>query len=242
MVVTRRHFNQALLAVPILAIGSEAEAATADIVVTCDTTLGPPTRAAAVLYLQQVGVQVRVFPTGPGLVLPQLVHGIQNDVVFTQLNIGLESVQSGLIAAGGLQGGWRNRLVIAAPRGAGPAAVRGRIAASDPTPAADMDGPAIVRALNLGQTAILGVIDTDEVVFLLARGDADAGLLHMTDIHASAGLEVVQMVPDSVAQPIDYTVAVTTLSRRPNPQAFVDYLLSPPGQAVLEAQGIEARP
>ena len=240
MAVTRRRFNQALLSVPVLAIGGEAEAATTDIVLSCDTTLGPPMRAAAALYRQQMGVQVRVFPTGPGLILPQLVHGIQNDVVFTQRSVGIDAMQAGLIGAGALQGGWHNRLVIAAPQGAGSAATRGRIAVSDPTPAADMDGPAIIRALSLEQTAIRGVIDTDEVAFLLARGEADAGLLHMTDIHASAGLEVVQMVPDSVAPPIDYTVAVTTLSRRPNPQAFVDFLLSPPGRAALEAQGLEA--
>ena len=36
----------------------------------CDTTLGPPMRAAAALYLQRTGVRDRVFATGPGLVLP----------------------------------------------------------------------------------------------------------------------------------------------------------------------------
>jgi molybdate transport system substrate-binding protein len=239
MAVTRRRFNQALLALPVFA-AREAEAATTDIVLTCDTTLGPSMRVAAALYRQQMGVQVCVFPTGPGLVLPQLLRGIQNDVVFTQRSIGMEAMGAGLIGVGALQGDWRNRLVIAVPQGAGPAAPKGRIAVSDPTPAGDMDGPAIVEALNLGQIAILGVIDTDEVAFLLARGEVDAGLLHTTDIHASADLEVVQTVPESVAPPIDYTVAVTTLSRRPNPQAFVDFLLSPPGQAALEAQGLEA--
>jgi molybdate transport system substrate-binding protein len=240
MTVARRQFNQALLALPALAVAGEAESATTDIVLTCDTTLGPPMRAAAALFRQQMGVHVRVFPTGPGLILPQLAHGIQNDVVFTQCRVGIEAMQAGLIGAEVLQGGWRNRLVIAVPRGAGLAATRGRIAVSDPTPAADMDGPAIVQALNLGQTAVLGVIDTDEVAFLLARGEADAGLMHMTDVHAGADLEVERIVPESVAPPIDYTVAVTTLSRRPNPQAFVDFLLSPPGQAALKAQGLEA--
>jgi molybdate transport system substrate-binding protein len=197
-------------------------------------------RAAATAYLRQTGVRVRVFPTGPGLVLPQLAHGIQSDVVCTGRDVAVGAMQAGLIGAGALQGEWRNRLVIAAPRGAGPAAARGRIAVSDPTPAADMDGPAIVQALNLGQTAVLGVIDTDEVAFLLARGEADAGLLHMTDVHANANLEVVRGVPDGVAPPIAYAVAVTKLSTRPNPQAFVDFLLSSAGRTVLKAQGLEA--
>ena len=35
----------------------------------------------------RTGVRVRVFPTGPVLVLPQLAHGIQNDVVCIQQGI-----------------------------------------------------------------------------------------------------------------------------------------------------------
>jgi len=240
MVVTRRRLAKALLVLPVLAVASKAEAATTDIVLTCDTALGSPMRAAADQYLQETGIRVRVFPTGPGLVLPQLLHGIQNDVVCTQRDVAAKAVQAGLIDSEALQGEWRNRLVIAASRGAGLAAARGRVAVSDPTPAADMDGPAIVQAMNLGQTAILGVIDTDEVAFLLSRGQADAGLLHMTDVQANPGLEVIQVIPDGVAPPITYVIAVTKLSVRPNPRAFVDFLLSPPGKTVLEAQGLEA--
>ena len=240
MIVTRRRLAQVLLALPVLAVTSKAEASTTDIVLTCDTTLGPPMRAAAQVYLRQTGIRVRVFPTGPGLVLSQLEHGIQNDVVCTQRDVAAKAVQAGLIDSEALQGEWRNRLVIAAFRGAGLAAARGRVAVSDPTPAADMDGPAIVQAMNLRQTAILGVIDTDEVAFLLSRGQADAGLLHMTDVYANPGLEVIQVIPDGVAPPITYAIAVTKLSVRPNPRAFVDFLLSPPGKTVLKVQGLEA--
>lgn len=102
-----------------------------------------------------------------------------------------------------------------------------------------MDGSAIIQALNLGQTAVLGVIDTDEVAFLLSRGEADAGLLLLTDIYANLGLEAVRIVPDGVAPAITYAIAVTRLSRRPNPQAFIDFLLSPPGRTVLKMQGLE---
>jgi molybdate transport system substrate-binding protein len=239
MMLARRRLGAALLTLPILVAASEAEAATTDIVLTCDTMLGSPMRAAAAIYLQRTGVRVRVFPTGPGLVLPQLAHGIQNDVVCTRQDVAAKAMRADLIGSGALQGEWRNRLVIAAPRGAGPAATRGRVAVCDPTPGSDMDGPAIIQALNLGQTAVLGVIDTDEVAFLLSRGEADAGLLHLTDIYANLGLEAVRIVPDGVAPAITYAIAVTRLSRRPNPQAFIDFLLSPPGRTVLKMQGLE---
>ncbi|WP_407531110.1 substrate-binding domain-containing protein, partial [Methylobacterium oryzisoli] len=145
---------------------------------------------------------------------------------------------AGLIA-GEAAGAWRNRFVLAARGGAGEAALTGRIAVPDPTPAADADGPALIRALGLGEDKILGVLDTDEVAFLLARGEASAGLLHAGDLASRPGLETIRPVPESVAPPVVYRVAVTTLARRPNPRAFVDFLISPEGAAALTAHSLE---
>ena len=129
--------------------------------------------------------------------------------------------------------------MIARRKDGGAAAAKGRIAASDPTPASDMDGPSIVKGLDLGQSAVLGVIDTDEVVFLLLRGDVEAGLLHTTDVRSNADLEVVSVVPDGAAPPVVYTIAVTKLARRPDPQAFAAFLVSPEGTALMREQGLE---
>ena len=138
-----------------------------------------------------------------------------------------------------MAGQWRNRLVIARRTGATASVVTGRIAVADATPGSDMDGPAILRNLKLGQGGVSGVIDTDEVAFLLLRGQVDAGLLHMTDIHANPGLEVIAAVPDSAAPPILYSIAVTKLSRRPHPEAFIAALTAPDGAAVLQTAGLE---
>lgn len=104
MMLARRRLGAALLTLPILVAASEAEAATTDIVLTCDTMLGSPMRAAAAIYLQRTGVRVRVFPTGPGLVLPQLAHGIQNDVVCTRQDVAAKAMRADLIGSGTLQG------------------------------------------------------------------------------------------------------------------------------------------
>ena len=215
--------------------------------------------AAAARFRERAGVRVVVFPTPPGLVLPQLSRQIQNDLIYVRRPVGEAAMQAGLVAQDGLRGGWRNRLVIAARQGgahqgaahqgaahqgaahqgeAG-AALKGRIAVSDATPGSDMDGPAIVHALGLGQAGIAGVIDTDEVAFLLLRGEVEAGLLHMTDIRAHSGLAVLRAVPDEVAPPIDYAIAVTKLAARPNPGAFIDFILSAEGQTVMRARGLE---
>jgi molybdate transport system substrate-binding protein len=241
MIIERRRVLQASAVLPLAAMASAAKAATTDIVLNCDTALAPVMTAAASRFYQRSSVRVRVFATGPGLILPQLARQIQNDLICTRRDAMDAAVSSGLVAAGASRGAWRNRLVIGTRAGAGPAAVQGRIAVSDPTPASDMDGPAIIDGLGLGQAAVLGVIDTDEVAFLLLRGQADAGLLHLTDIHANPGLAILRTVPDgAAAPPITYSIAVTKLARRPAPQAFVAFLMAPEGGAVLRSFGLEA--
>jgi molybdate transport system substrate-binding protein len=239
MAFNRRTLLRALPALPVIAAATAANAATTDLVLTCDTTLAGPMTAAADRFYQQSRVRVRVFPTGPGLVLPQLERQIQNDLIFTRRGVAESAMQANLIAPNGLRGAWLNRLVLAGQRGSGARPTPARIAASDPTPASDMDGPAIIQALGLTQATVLGVIDTDEVAYLLLRGQVDAGLLHMTDIQANPALEVLRSVPNEIAPPIAYTAAVTKLAWRPDPQAFVDFLLTPDAAAVLRSAGLE---
>ena len=56
-----------------------------DRAVNCDTTLAPALRKVVDAYKARFGGHVFVFPTGPGLILPQLVRDIQNDIVVTQV-------------------------------------------------------------------------------------------------------------------------------------------------------------
>jgi molybdate transport system substrate-binding protein len=239
MNMERRHLLRAVPVLPLVAIGRPAGAATTDLILNCDTTLGPAMTIAAARFFRKANVRVRVFPTGPGLILPQLAREVQNDLVCTAKSACGAAIRTNLIAPDAPRGAWRNRLVIAGRQGSGPDALKGRIAVSDATPASDMDGPAIVQALALGQSAILGVIDTDEVAFLLREATADAGLLHMTDIKANPELQVLHVVPDDAAPAITYAIAVTKLARRPDPQAFVEFLMTPEAAVVLQAQGLE---
>jgi molybdate transport system substrate-binding protein len=244
MFMRRRHVLQAAPALPLAVVATGAHAATTDLVLNCDPALVPPMTKAADRCFRSTGVRVRIFPTGPGLLLPQLERVIQNDLICTDARTIAAAVQAGLVAADAPGGAWRNPLVIAgrADAGAGVgAAAKGRIAVSDPTPGSDMDGPAILQRLSLGQSAVLGGIDTDEVAFLVLRGDAEAGLLHATDVRAHPELTVLARVPDDVAAPVVCSVAVTKLARRPDPQAFAAFLVSPEGTAMLREQGLETQ-
>ncbi|WP_018259493.1 substrate-binding domain-containing protein [Methylobacterium sp. WSM2598] len=237
-----------LLSLPLLSLAAAkpqskpqspgGEVTTTDLVLNCDTALGPVLARAAERFRSVSGVTVRVFPTSPGLLVPQLARKVQNDLLVTQDGIVAQAAAAGLID-GAPVGAWRNRLVVAARKGAAADALRGRIAVCDPTPAADMDGPGILRALQLGERSVVGVLDTDEVLDLVLRGEAEAGLLHASDLAQRPALEVIRPVPERVAPPITYRAAVTRLARRPNPRAFLDFLTSPAGSGALAAQGLE---
>jgi ABC-type molybdate transport system substrate-binding protein len=83
------------------------------------------------------------------------------------------------------------------------------------------------------------VIDTAAVAWTLTTGGARQGLLHQTEVTADERLRAVALVPDSVWPPILYAATVTKLAYRGDPAAFVRFLDSAEGQAVLQAAGLE---
>jgi molybdate transport system substrate-binding protein len=228
--------RRALPLLALAAVSGPVLADTVDLSVACDTTLAPALRKVAAAYRAQSGVRVFVFPTGPGLILPQLVRDIQNDIVVTQTAILDQAVQAGVVAVA-VRAQWRNALVIAGLQGA--TALTGTFAAPDPTPASDIDGPAVLQRLDLKPTRTLGAVDTDEVAFLLITGAAQSGLLHMTDVRANARLAVIRLVPTEVRSPLLYAASVTRLARRPNPDGFVAFLATKDAADTLAAAGLE---
>jgi molybdate transport system substrate-binding protein len=228
--------RRALPLLALAAVSTPALAETVDLSVTCDTTLAPALRKAAAAYRAQSGVRVFVFPTGPGLILPQLVRDIQNDIVVTQTGILDQAVQAGVVAVA-VRPQWRNPLVIAGLRDE--AAMTGTFAAPDPTPASDIEGAAILARLDIKPSRTLGAVDTDEVAFLLTNRAAQAGVLHMTDVRADARLAVIRPIPAEVQSPMLYAASVTRLARRPNPAGFVAFLATKEATDVLTSAGLE---
>lgn len=227
MRITRR-------ALPLLALAAAmpTRADTIDLSLACDTTLAPALRKAATAYAARTSARVFVFPTGPGLLLPQLQRDIQNDIVVTRIALMEQLRQMGFITAVPAAPRWSNRLVIAGT------SLDATFAAPDPTPASDIDGPALLAKLGLRPRRVLGAVDTDEVAALLRSGEAQAGLLHMTDVRAH-DLPIIQPVPEEDHPPLLYAASVTRLASRPNPQGFVGFLATPEATALLTAAGLE---
>jgi len=228
--------RRALPALALAALGAKARADTLDLALTCDTTLAPALRRAAAAYRARSGVRVFVFPTSPGLILPQLVRDIQNDIVVTDTHRLAQAAQAGVIAAP-TPAQWRDRLVIAGPRGN--AALDRVFALCDPLAASDIDGPGVLARLGVTPARTLGAAYTGEVAYLLGTGAAQAGLLRLTDVRADPRLAVLREVPNDVAPPSLYAASVTRLARRPNPQGFVAFLATPDCAAILAAAGLE---
>jgi hypothetical protein len=232
----RRWLLRGLPALALAVAVASAHADISDLVVTCDTTLAPALRKLGAAYRARSGVRVFVFPTGPGLIVPQLLRDIQNDIVVTQVEILDQAAQAGVIASAP-RGTWHNPLVIAGVHGT--SATDRIFAACDPSPASDFGGPALLARLGLQPARVLGAVDTDEVAFLLTTGAAQAGLLHMTDVRADQRLELIRPLPADIHPPIAYAASATRLSRRPNPQGFITFLASSEADGLLTQAGLE---
>jgi molybdate transport system substrate-binding protein len=82
--------------------------------------------------------------------------------------------------------------------------------------------------------------DVKSVLTQVELGNVDAGVVYVTDVHAAGAKVRGVRIPDGVEASTEYPIA--TISKSGNPslaQAFVSYVLSPAGQAVLTADKFE---
>jgi molybdate transport system substrate-binding protein len=80
--------------------------------------------------------------------------------------------------------------------------------------------------------------DVKSTLTKVETGEVDAGVVYVTDVRAAGGKVKGIPIPDAVNAATEYPIAV--LGKAGNPataRAFVDYVLSAAGQAVLAADG-----
>jgi molybdate transport system substrate-binding protein len=82
--------------------------------------------------------------------------------------------------------------------------------------------------------------DVKSVLTQVELGNVDAGVVYVTDVHAAGAKVMGIVIPDSVDASTEYPIAPVSKSSNPSlAQAFVAYILSPAGQAVLTADKFE---
>ena len=237
MTIARRHLLLAASAALPIVAGQPARADTTDLALICDLTLGAPLRAVAAAVRASGGVHVFVFPTAPGLIVPQLARDVQIDIVATRADAMEQAKQAGLLAGETTSGNWRDPIVIAEASSASGSPDEGKFAVAGLPGASGMDGETVAARLGVDPARIVSAIDTTEGAFLLVSGAARTGLLYLTDVRAHPRLRVLRIVPDQ--PPAVFAARVTKGARRPDPAAFVTWLGTPPGRAALSKGGLE---
>lgn len=227
-------------AAPILAAAApRAHAATAHYPMACDPTLLTALRSASDMFRSRTDILVHVLPTSPALLVPQMTHQIQNDIIMAREDIAAAVVAAGYAAPGAPRPRFRSRLVLATRADAPSDAIRtGPFAVTDPTPDTPRDDIAILDAMGIRAAHTMGAVDSGGVAFLVESGAAMAGLMLMSDVRANPALKPVIPAPDSVP-PLVFVAALTRAPVRPQPEAFVTYLASNEGAAILARFGVE---
>jgi molybdate transport system substrate-binding protein len=223
-----------------------------DVTVSAAASLGNAFREIARNYeARYPGVQVALNFGASGALLQQIAKGAPVDVLATadQETMNLADKQ-GLLKAGERHNFVSNALVVVVPRSSAhpikdlgdlalPAVKRVAIGLPASVPAGRYAKMALENA-KLWRMVEPKAINTQNVrqsLDYVARGEVDAGFVYATDA---------ALMPDKVRSA--YTVVLdspilypaSTLARAPNvreAKRFIDYLLSPAGQAVLAKFG-----
>jgi molybdate transport system substrate-binding protein len=254
--ISRRILGLMLAASAAIGTARANEYIAADVVVFCEPTLQHALGQVATLWRRRGGAPVRIFTAPTALLLEQIGHGIRGDIIIGEGDAAVATaLQRRLIKPETRFSGWRNRLVVA-QRGAALAAAElsrasnlvalagaGSIAIVDPPVAAS--GAYSRQALDaLGlwdglQGHALGVVDTDEAVFLLESGKARFAVVYASDVAAQPRLAIAARFPDGVYPPVVYWGAQTQQVRSPRTEDFAAYLRQPEAQERLRQAGLE---
>lgn len=254
--MNRRTALAMILALTLAACGGsddgEANAARQELIVSAAASLTDAfTEVEKVFEEANPDVDVLLNLAGSASLREQILEGAPADV-FASANT---ANMSQVAAAGEVEGDphifARNPLQIAVPS-ENPAGVTGLEDFGDDDLliglcAEDVPCGAFAREL-LANAGVTAAIDTNEpdVRALLTKveaGELDAGITYVTDVISTAGRVVAIPIPDAENVVAEYPIAI--LTNAPNPDAataFVDFVLSADGQAILSDHGFATTP
>src|SRR5580698_4364004 len=236
-----------------------ASAQSDKVIVFAAASLTEAFNAAGAAFTKKTGMAVTFNYGGSDTLATQIKQGAPADV-FASANLAqMKVVSDAGLVAGTPKTFAKNRLVLISPKsgtmkftspadlakpgdkvvlaaatvpvGGYARATFGKLSGTTGYPA---DFPAAVE-----KNVVSNELDVKAVVTKISLGEGDAGVVYSTDVTSTVAPKLdVLAFPAAVAPDIEYPIA--TLKNAPNPkgaQAFVDYILSPDGQAFLKAQG-----
>lgn len=215
----------------------------------------------AAFETENPGLRVAFNFGGSQTLAAQIVQGAPADVFASASPREMDALlESGLVAPGAPQVFLGNRLALVTPPG-NPASLAGLqdlarrglkiILAAPEVPAGAYSLKVLEKfeaehGSGYAQSVLTNVVsyenDVRQVAAKLALGEADAGLVYVSDAVAAPELVVID-IPEQ--DNILAVYPITALGNSANPagaQAFIDFVLSPAGQAILEKWGFSRAP
>ncbi|WBB57526.1 molybdate ABC transporter substrate-binding protein [Verrucosispora sp. WMMD573] len=225
-------------------------ALTGDVTVFAAASLTEPfTRIGKDFEAANPGVRVTFSFAGSSALANQINQGAPADVFASASPANMTTVIDAGNSGGDPRVFVRNQLVIAVPDG-NPGGVNGLADLTKPDVKVALCaeqvpcGAAAAQALDAAGTELIPVTlerDVKAALSKLRLGEVDAALVYRSDVRAADedvdGIEF----PESARAINDYPIVVLgNAPNRPAARAFVDHVLSGPGQAVLAAAGFQA--
>jgi len=192
------------------------------------------------------GTKVEFNFAGSSTLARQIVEGAPADVFASADDENMKKVVDAGDVAGVPKSFVRNRLAVIVPRG-NPRDVKGLADLARPGMTVSLAAPGVpvgryaAEAFAKANTPVPDAsreADVKAVVTRVSMGEADAGVVYVTDV--TAGGDKVEAVPIEEAQNVVASYPIAQLKGAPNAagaQDFIAYVLSPPGQRVLTNSG-----
>lgn len=177
----------------------------------------------------------------------QLQQGAPADIFASADTAHMTTVQSAGLLTGASKTFAHNRLEIAVakgnPKGIHTLADLSRsglvVVLADPSVPAGKYAQQVLNQAHVTVHPASLELQVTGVLSKVALGEADAGIVYVSDIVTSGKVEGVT-IPDGQNVVADYPIAVLkSASNAAGAQAFIDLVISPDGQAILKAAGFQ---
>jgi molybdate transport system substrate-binding protein len=210
-------------------------------------SLKPPFDQIGKRMLTTDNVSVTFSYAGTQTLAAQLTQGAPADVFASADAAHMATLQTAGLLSGSSRLFAHNRLEIAVvkgnPKGIHTLADLSRsgtvVVLADPSVPA---GKYAQQALSMAHVVVHPAsleLQVTGVLSKVALGEADAGIVYVSDILTSGQVDGVA-IPDSQNVIADYPIAaLKSASNSAGAQAFIDLVLSPDGQAILKAAGFQ---
>jgi molybdate transport system substrate-binding protein len=221
--------------------------------------------AAAPAFTTKTGTKVTFNFAGSDTLETQIAEGAPADVFASANKTQMQKASDAGLLSGEARIFARNQLVIVIPKNnpgrVSSAADLGRsgvhvVLAAPTVPVGNYARTTITNLAKLPEygdkfeqavtaNVVSNEVDVKAVVTKISLGEADAGICYLTDVTPSVAESVSSIAfPAGAAPEATYPIAIVKASKNPAAaQAFIDFILSPDGQAFLKDRGfIVAQP